>query len=32
LHAFNYWHTQNTLVTPSDCVSHQVMTFLQANP
>jgi acetyl esterase/lipase len=32
LHAFNYWHTQNTLVTPSDCVSHQVITFLQANP
>ncbi len=26
LHAFNYWHTQNTLVTPSDCVSHQVIT------
>ncbi|MEP6975845.1 MAG: alpha/beta hydrolase fold domain-containing protein [Spartobacteria bacterium] len=32
LHAFNYWHTQNTKVTPSDCVSHQVITFLQANP
>ena len=32
LHAFNYWHTQNTLVIPSDCVSHQVITFLQANP
>ncbi len=32
LHAFNYWHTQNTLVTPSDCVSHQVITFLQAHP
>ena len=32
LHAFNYWHTQNTLVSPSDCVSHQVITFLQANP
>jgi acetyl esterase/lipase len=32
LHAYNYWHTQNTLVTPSDCVSHQVITFLQANP
>jgi acetyl esterase/lipase len=32
LHAFHYWHTQNILVTPSDCVSHQVITFLQANP
>jgi hypothetical protein len=32
LHAFNYWHTQNPLVTPSDCVSHQVITFLQAHP
>lgn len=32
LHAFNYWHTQNILVTPSDCVSHEVITFLQANP
>lgn len=32
LHAFNYWHTQNTLVIPSDCVSHQVITFLQAYP
>jgi pimeloyl-ACP methyl ester carboxylesterase len=32
LHAFNYWHTQNPNVTPSDCVSHQVITFLQANP
>ncbi len=31
LHAFNYWHQQNTLVTPSDCVSHQVVTFLQAH-
>ena len=32
LHAFNYWHTQNVQGTTSDCVSHQVITFLQANP
>ena len=32
LHAFNYWHIQNTKVNPPDCVSHQVITFLQAHP
>ncbi len=32
LHAFNYWHTQNTISLPQDCVSHQVITFLQTYP
>jgi hypothetical protein len=32
LHAFNNWHQQNTVSIPQDCVSHQVITFLQANP
>jgi hypothetical protein len=32
LHAFDYWHTQNTISTPQDCVSHQVILFLQAYP
>lgn len=32
LHAFNYWHMQTTVNPPYDCVSHQVITFLQAHP
>jgi acetyl esterase/lipase len=27
-HAFNYWHTVNTLVNPPKCVSDQVIEFL----
>jgi hypothetical protein len=30
LHAFDYWHTYNT--EASDCVSHQVIHFLQTHP
>ncbi len=29
-HAFQYWHTQNPAV--SDCISHQVINFLQSHP
>jgi acetyl esterase/lipase len=32
LHAFNYWHTQNTVSTIQDCISHQVITFLESHP
>ncbi len=30
-HAFNYWHEVNTLTTPPQCVSVQVIAFLQAH-
>jgi hypothetical protein len=31
-HAFLYWHEQNNAITPEDCVSHQVIAFLQSYP
>jgi hypothetical protein len=30
-HAYLYWHEQNNASTPQDCVSNQVITFLQAH-
>jgi acetyl esterase/lipase len=29
LHAFDYWHAQDTTIMPHDCVSRQVISFLQ---
>jgi acetyl esterase/lipase len=31
-HAYKYWHAQNNAITPSVCVSDQVIEFLQDHP
>ena len=31
-HAYKYWHAQNNAITPSVCVSDQVIAFLRSYP